>query len=183
MAIDDTKIIEECDREAFKDEDMSAWKGPRHMAFRKCTNGKRRGTWGERYFASMMPSLDCAVSISHVPDHDVIVNSIKIETKTCCSDYNEGRHLTINFPQIRPVQSYDILIGQAVTPQETRCFAIDKGIIQELIDNGIIINQHGGHDAHSGAYILKKNNIPDWLCKYETTYEKLASQFKHARKA
>lgn len=183
MSIDDTSIIEQCNMDVFKDEDMSAWDGSRYTAFKQCTNGKRRGTWGERYFARVMSSLGCDVSVSHVPDYDVIVNSINIEIKTCCSDHNGGRHLTINFPQIRPAQSYDILIGQVVTPQEIRCFAIDKGIIQELIDDDMIINQHGGHDAHSGAYILKKNNMPDWLCKCETTYEKLAKQFKHERKA
>lgn len=178
MAIDDMSIIEECDREVFKDEDMTMWTGSRYIAFRQCTNGKRRGTWGERYFSKMMSSLSCDVSVSHVPDYDVIVNGVNIEIKTCCSDHNDGRHLTINFPQIRPTQNYDILIGQVVTPHKIRCFAIGKGITQEMIGNGMIINQHGGHDAHSGAYILKRNNIPDWLYEYETTYETLANQFK-----
>lgn len=168
------EIIAQCNAAVFRQNDLSAWRNSKYIAFRQCTNGKRRGTWGEQYFALMMQAYGCSVEKAASTEYDRLVQGTKCEVKTCCSDYSDGTHMHVSFEQIRVYQDYDMLIGQVVTPKCVRLFAIPHSVTLGWAQNGTIKNQHGGIHANSGAYILNHSVLPEWLAPFETSYEALA---------
>lgn len=149
-----------------EDKHLHLWSSSVFLKFYLNKNGKKRGTWGERYFKAQCEALGVTVENATSSEHDGIFNGVKIEIKTNGSSYG-GDKLHINWAQIRPSQNYDLMVCQVITPNKVYYFRFTPNQIKQLIAVGKITGQHGGDAVNSGTYILSGSKIPAWVLEYQ----------------
>lgn len=173
-SVDHAELIAALDEQVLLQDEAEdlEWASSPFRSFYEVKNGKKRGTWGERYFKHLMAVGGVKVDRPSSTENDGVFNGRKLEIKTNSSTYT-GDKLKVNWAQIRPDQDYEALVGQVITPHEVVYFYVPKEDLVKHIASGDINHHHGGAAAEGGnTYVLSKK-VPQWLLSFQKSLPEL----------
>tara|TARA_B100001996_G_scaffold307384_1_gene248751 strand:- start:143 stop:655 length:513 start_codon:yes stop_codon:yes gene_type:complete len=122
----------------------------------KGMSSKKKGKYFEMIVAEYLTILGYTVKRSKSSDYDRIVNGKKVEIK---GSMLWGTGTQFRWQQIRPHQSYDLVVFLAMYPDRLEFYSSEKNELRDLVttqDNqgNFVYNQHGGKTVNSGTYKL-----------------------------